>query len=189
MEKVLLFLAEGFEEVEAVTPVDFLRRAGIDVTIAGIGGLEITGAHGIKITADVELKQIEDGVISPDDYDGIILPGGMPGAENIASEKKVINLIESFNNEGKVIAAICASPGVILPKTGVLDGRKATAYPGFEAQFGKDVKAQKARLVTDGNIVTSMGPGTAAEFAIELVRIFADNEKAEEIRKATLQMF
>ena len=185
MKKVLVFLAEGFEEVEAVTPIDFLRRAGVEVTTAGIGGKYITGGHGISVEADVELSGLKSGEV----FDGLVFPGGMPGASNIAAEPGILSMITEYNRRGAVIAAICASPGVILAKTGVLDGRTATCYPGFEKNFGPSTKFSSERLVTDGNIVTSRGAGTAAEFSIELIKIFADHQTAENIKKGTIQNF
>ena len=185
MKRVLLFLARGFEEVEAVTPIDYLRRAGVEVTTIGIGGRMIDGAHGISIEADTVLSELE----GAEDYDGLVFPGGMPGAENIAVEERVLKLIDSFNRKGKIIAAICASPGVILAGTTVLDGKKATAYPGFEKKFGADTEFSSERVVRDGNIVTSRGAGTAAEFAIELIKIFTGEETAQSIKDGTLQNF
>ena len=190
MKKVLLFLADGFEEVEAVTPIDFLRRAGIKVTTVGVNGETINGAHDIIIKADVSLdKLLKDKDNLSEVYDGLVFPGGMPGAENIAAESDILDLVDKFNHNGKVIAAICASPGVILAGTGVLDGRRATSYPGFEAKFGSSTEASTERVVVDGNIVTSRGPGTAAEFSIELIRIFSDEGIADNIKNGTIQGF
>jgi len=189
MKKVLLFLANGFEEVEAVTPIDFLRRAGVQVTTVGIGGNRIEGAHGIVIEADTSLADFytstgpEDG----DDYDGIICPGGMPGAANIAAEDRILSMIEDYNRQGKIVAAICASPGVILAGTTVLDGRKATCYPGFEKHFGASTEFSTERVVVDHNIITSRGPGTSAEFSIELIRAFTDDKTAEAVKNGTIQ--
>ena len=187
MKKVLLFLAEGFEEVEAVTPVDFLRRAGVEVVTVGIGGSRVSGAHGIRIEADTVLPDISDVSKTAEGYDGLVFPGGMPGAENIAAEKIVSELIEAFNARGRIIAAICASPGVVLAGTGVLDGRKATCYPGFESRFPGSARPSEDRVVIDGNIITSRGPGTAAEFSIELIRQLAGDKAAEQIKTGTLQ--
>ena len=185
MKKVLLFLAKGFEEVEAVTPIDFLRRAGIEVTTIGIGGRMIDGAHGISIEADTVLPELE-GVEA---YDGLVFPGGMPGAENIAADERVLKLVNLFHGKGKLIAAICASPAVVLAGTGVLNGRQATCYPGFENKFGSEISFSSERVVRDGNIITSRGPGTAAEFAVELIRYLADEETAIKIKEGTLQAF
>ncbi len=187
MKKLLLFLAEGFEEVEAVTPIDFMRRAGIGVVTVGIGVNPVSGAHGIKIEADIGLSDITDAAAAAETYDGLVFPGGMPGAENIAAEKIVSEMIEAFNEQSKIIAAICASPGVILAGTSVLDGRKATCYPGFESRFSNSTQPSDERVVIDGNIITSRGPGTAAEFSIELIRQFAGDKTANQIRTGTLQ--
>lgn len=189
MKKVVVFLADGFEEVEAVTPIDFLRRAGINVTTVGIGKDDIEGAHNILVKSDMKLADLLKQDNIADEYDGLIFPGGMPGAENIAAERDILELVDDFNARKKLIAAICASPGVILAKTGALNGKKATSYPGFEAMFGKTTVAEDKRVVVDGNLVTSRGPGTAAEFAVELIRILSDENTAEDIKNGTLQNF
>ncbi|MDC7227436.1 MAG: DJ-1/PfpI family protein [Spirochaetales bacterium] len=185
MKKVIIFLAEGFEEVEALTPIDFLRRAEVDVTTVGIGGKSVLSAHGVRVEADTALSELGNTEI----FDGLVCPGGMPGATNIAAADEVTDLIAEFNRQGKTVAAICASPGIVLAGTGVLDGRQATCYPGFEEHFSSKTVFSEKRVVIDGNIITSRGPGTSAEFAIELVKIFADAEAAEAIRKGTLQNF
>src|SRR3989338_11700711 len=162
-KKVLIILAEGFEEIEAVTPIDVLRRAGAEVTSAGLSGKVVSGAHGIKFEADIPLDDYRD---SPD---AIILPGGMPGARNLAESKKVADFIKKMNSQKKIIGAICAAPALALSPTGVLDGKKATCYPGFESNFSKSVKFSQERVVTDGNVITSKGPGSALEFSVKLV--------------------
>lgn len=180
MKKIALLLAEGFEEVEAVTPADFLDRAGIKVIITGVSGKTIKGAHGITITADYTLAEL------PKDIDGVIIPGGMPGSANVASSDPAISLIKNVNREGKLIAAICAAPALVLEKAGVIAGKKATCYPGYEKKFTRTTFSNE-RVVVDGNVVTSRAPGTAAEFALTLVEILAGKEAAEKIFNATLQ--
>lgn len=189
MKKVLVFLAQGFEEVEAVTPVDFLRRAEVDVTTVGVGGKMMTGAHNIAVQADITLAELLGSGSVVDSYDGIVFPGGLPGAENLAAEGDILKLVDDFNERKKIVAAICASPGVILTKTGALEGKSATSYPGFEADFGPATTAETSRVVVDGNLITSRGPGTSAEFAIELIKVFTDEKTAEEIKNGTLQNF
>lgn len=182
MAKIALLLAEGFEEVEAVTPADFLDRAGVEVLITGITGKRIKGAHGITISAEYTLSEL------PGDIDGVVIPGGMPGSENVAASDPAIDLIKRLNREGKLVAAICAAPAVVLEKAGVLEGKQATCYPGFEKRFTKTAFSNE-RVVVDGNIVTSRAPGTAAEFALTLVGILAGKEEVEKIYQATLQVF
>ncbi|HUV07784.1 MAG TPA: DJ-1 family glyoxalase III [Spirochaetia bacterium] len=177
---IALLLAEGFEEVEAITPVDFLRRAGVDVRLVGIGGRLIKGAHDVAIQADMS---IED---APQDVDGVILPGGMPGAENIAGSPEALSLIRRMHRQGKLVAAICAAPAVALMKAGILEGRKVTCYPGFESRLA-GCEFVEDRVVIDGNIVTSRGPGTAAEFALALIEILTDRETSRDIHGKTLQ--
>jgi 4-methyl-5(b-hydroxyethyl)-thiazole monophosphate biosynthesis len=182
MKKIALLLAEGFEEVEAVTPADFLSRAGVKVFVTGVTGKSVQGSHGIRITADMTVPEL------PGDIDGVVIPGGMPGAANVASSDPAITLIKKLHREGKLVAAICAAPAVVLEKAGVLTGKKATCYPGFEKEFTRTTFSSE-RVVVDGNIVTSRAPGTAAEFALTLVEILAGKKAAEKIYDATLQMF
>ncbi len=177
---IALLLADGFEEVEAITPADFLRRAGVEVRLVGIGGSVVTGGHGIAVTADTTIDEISE---IPD---GIIVPGGMPGAENVAASEKALELIRNTFDAGKLVAAICAAPAVVLQKAGVLTGRKVTCYPGFESRLdGCDFSAE--RVVIDGNLITSRGPGTAAEFAVKLVETLVGAEAASDIHRKTLQ--
>ena len=181
MKKVALILAPGFEEVEAVTPLDFLRRVGIDVFVGGVGAGEISGAHGIVIKCDGTLGD------APKDCDGVVIPGGIPGAPNIAASKEARALIQAVYDRGGLVAAICASPALVLGKTGILSGRRATCYPGFEEHFDKKVRHVQDRVVKDGNVITSQGPGTAAGFAIEIIRYLLGDEAAGNIHGATLQ--
>jgi len=184
MKTALLFLAEGFEEVEAVTPIDFLRRAGIKVETVGIGGPEITGGHGIQITADITFSDLDEVLL--DSADILIFPGGMPGASNIAAEKRVISIIQEFNRKGKLIAAICASPAVILSPSGVLEGRSATCYPGMEKAFSSGTTYSSERVVVDRNIVTSRGPGTAMVFSYVIVKLLEGRLVAEDLIEKAL---
>ena len=180
MKKIAVLLADGFEEVEAVTPIDFLRRAGIDVVTAGVTGKTVTGAHGVKISADAVVGGLPAGL------DGVVLPGGMPGAQNIADSAEAVDLIRKILAAGKLVGAICAAPAVVLGAHGLLQGRRFTCYPGFE----RDVRGASFtpdRVVADGNLITSRGPGTAAEFALALIEKLAGREEAEKIRKGTLQ--
>lgn len=179
-KKVLVVLADGFEEIEAITPIDVLRRAGLEVTTAGVGKQRITGAHGIAVEADVVLEKY-DGV-----PDAIVLPGGQPGADNLAKSEALKKLLKRVNEKQNLIGAICAAPAVVLAPQGYLDGRSATCYPGFEGRLGPKTSFKLDRVVSDGNVVTSRGPGSAFEFALELVKRLAGPEKAESVSKAML---
>ncbi|MBI3999896.1 MAG: DJ-1/PfpI family protein [Candidatus Omnitrophica bacterium] len=180
VKKVLVILAEGFEEIEAITPIDVLRRAGVEVTLAGLGSQIVAGAHGVKFQADVALN----------DYHGLpdamILPGGMPGAKNLGESKKVAELIKKMNSQNRIVSAICAAPALALAPTGILDGKRATCYPGFEENFSGAITFSTDRVVTDGNIITSRGPGSALEFALELVEKLVGKEKAETLSEGML---
>lgn len=179
-KKVLILLADGFEEIEAVTPIDVLRRAGLEVTVAGVSGLEVTGAHSVRIRADVELASYQ-GV-----PDAVILPGGMPGAKNLVESKQVLELVKKVYEQKKVVGAICASPAVVLTPTGILEGKKATCYPGFEGELPSSVTFCEERVVVDGNVITSRGPGTALEFALNLVEQLVGKRDAAQLREGML---
>lgn len=174
-KRVLVILAEGFEEIEAITPIDVMRRAELDVTVAGLGGTVVTGAHGIAIRADIELAAFTG---TPD---AIVLPGGMPGASNLAASPAVSALIQKTFEAKKIVAAICASPAVVLAPLGVLDGKKATCYPGFEERFGPRTEKTTDRVVREGNVITSRGPGTAFEFSLALVSELVGKSAAERL--------
>jgi 4-methyl-5(b-hydroxyethyl)-thiazole monophosphate biosynthesis len=180
MQTIAVFLADGFEEVEGITQIDFLRRAGLKVITAGIGKTTITGGHEIQVQADVEISDLQT------DLDGVVIPGGKTGAENIARSEKAISRIQKLFNSGKLIAAICASPAVVLSPAGVLTGKKATCYPGFENRL-TDSTFVEDRVVVEGNVITSRGPGTAAEFAEAIVRYLIGDEAARDLHERTLQ--
>ena len=178
---IALLLAHGFEEVEALTPVDLLRRAGLDVRLVGVGATVVQGGHGIRVEADTTLDDLDI-----DQVEGLILPGGGEGTENLARSKGVLDLVRELFARGNLVAAICAAPAVVLQGTGVLKGRRVTCYPGFEDRLS-GCSFLEDRVVVDGNLVTSRGPGTAAEFSLALIEILVDRGAAEEIRIATLQ--
>ncbi|MBI9104049.1 MAG: DJ-1/PfpI family protein [Spirochaetales bacterium] len=180
MKKVIVFLADGFEEVEAVTPIDFLRRAECDVFIAGVTGKMVEGAHGLLVEADGLISDI------PQDADAVVIPGGMPGAENIADSAAALNIISSVFDRGGLVASICASPGVVLSRIPILNTRKATCYPGFQKYFPDDATYLEESVVVDGNLITSRGPGTALSWAIELVKYLAGDEVADNLMKGAL---
>jgi len=183
-KKAIVLLAEGFEEVEALTPIDYLRRAGVEVTAAAIGdSLTVKGRWtGLKVTADAPLAEIAKGGSG---WDAVILPGGMPGASNLAASKETGALLKDMAACGKLICAICASPALVLSPLGLLAGKKFTCYPGMEEKV-KDGKWQEDRVVIDGNIITSRGAGTAGEFAIAIIEKLIDKAAAQKIADAVL---
>lgn len=172
---IYVFLANGFEEIEALAPVDFLRRVGVDVLTVGVSGKYCRGAHGINVEADI----LAEDVVLNEKVDGIILPGGMPGAENLDKSPLVQNAIDFCVENNKIISAICAAP-FIIGKKGVLNGKKATCFPGFEKYLeGAEVLAEG--VVTSGNIITAKGAGVAWEFGAAIGEKLAGKEKCSEI--------
>ncbi len=174
---VLIPLAEGFEEIEAVTLIDVLRRAKLDVVVVSIANENVMGAHNLLIKSDALLINISD---LPD---AIVLPGGMPGAENLKNSDLLIDLIKKANDQGRLIAAICAAPSLVLSLSGVLDNKRATCYPGFQENFPSSVKFSENSVVVDGNIITSRGPGTAMEFALEIVSNLCGDSTSESLKR------
>ena len=175
MKKVYVFLADGFEDVEALIPVDVLRRGGVDVTTVSISDFPlVTSAHGVNIEADIMFEQ---GDFS--DADLIFLPGGMPGASNLFDHKGVCKVVVDQFAAGKKVAAICAAPGVVLGQLGILEGKKATCYPGFEQML--DGATYTADLVTvDGNVTTAEGPAAAFPYAYELLSQLVSKEVSDQ---------
>ena len=174
-----IFLAEGFEEIEALCPLDLMRRAGIEVRTIGIGSKYIKGAHGICVEADI--VDTEYSYSSPD---MVFLPGGMPGTLNLAASEVVTGAIKKAYAEGKYIAAICAAPS-ILGDMGLLQGKEAICYPGFEDRL-TGAKLSKARVVRDGKIITAAGMGAALDFGLLIVEVFCGAEKAAALRAAVI---
>lgn len=180
MKKVSVFFADGFEEVEGLTAVDLLRRAGAEVTMVSIGeSLEITGSHKISVKADRLFDREEERKA-----DLLVLPGGQPGTTNLKAHGELKELLQEFDREGKKLAAICAAP-TVLGNAGILEGRRATCYPGCEDGLGGAVICEE-RVVVDGSITTSRGVGTAIAFALSLIEQLYDKEKSEEIRKSII---
>lgn len=179
-KNAVVILAPGFEEIEAVTPIDMLRRADVEVTVAGVGGTSIVGSHGICVQCDIALDALEG---TPD---LVVLPGGLPGSENLGNSHDVRALTEKVHQNGGVCAAICAAPALTLAKFGMLDDREATCYPSFEKHFDPSTRHSEARVVVDGSVVTSRGAGTSMEFALQLVTLLAGEEKAEALRQGVL---
>ena len=175
-----VFLAEGFEEIEALAPVDILRRAGVEVYTVGVGAKVVTGAHKIPVVADVM-----DCEIAPDhDCEGVILPGGMPGTLNLEKAESVGRFLKFATDNGRLIGAICAAPSILGHK-GLLDGKKAVCFPGFEEQLGKAEVCADA-VIRDGNIITACGAGAALKFGFELVRYICGDGSAEHYKDAML---
>ncbi len=176
---VYLFLAEGFEEIEALTPVDYLRRAGIDVTTVGVGGEYITGAHGITVKADVCDCDI---CAECADIDMVVLPGGMPGTLNLKASEKVNAFIDKAVEKDAYIAAICAAPS-ILGEKGLLQGKKAICYPGFEDKL-LGATVCDCQAVTDEKTITARAAGAAAEFAFELIAALKNRDAANAVKSS-----
>ena len=179
-KKVLVILADGFEEIEAIVPIDVLKRAELDVVLAGLNGKEVTGSHGLRVHVDILLSEYRD---LPD---AVILPGGLPGAKHLEESEPVLVLLKRMNQQKKLVGAICASPAFALTRSGILKGRKATCYPGFERRFSKETTFLEDRVVIDQNITTSRGPGSALEFALALVEQLVSKEKAQSLQEALL---
>ena len=170
-----VFLANGFEEIEALATVDLLRRAGVEVVTVGVGSKMPVGAHGIAVCADIEEDKLALSTI-----DGVVLPGGMPGTTNLEASAVVLATIAYAAEHGMLLAAICAAPSV-LGHGGYLCGKKATCYPGFESELIDAILCDDG-VVTDGNIITASGAGVAVDFALELVRYLVSAETADAIR-------
>lgn len=176
---VYVFFADGFEELEALSPVDVLRRAGVSVTTVGVGSRQITGAHQIPILCDTTTEELQ---IS--DPEMIVLPGGMPGTTNLEASAVVMSALDKALAEGKWIAAICAAPS-ILGHRGILKGKKAICFPGFEDAL-EGAALSKEPVCIDGNIITAKGAGVALEFALTLVACLKGKEAARTL-KETMQ--
>ena len=172
---VVIFLAQGFEETEALAPADLLRRAGIEVKLVGIGGMEITGSHGITVRADLTDEELDFS-----DLEMMVLPGGLPGATNLEESRTVQSFLTFCQENDRWIAAICAAP-YILGRRGLLQGRRATCYPGYEKEFAGGTYTG-APVERDGKIITARGAGVALEFGLALVAALQDQEAADRIK-------
>lgn len=180
MKKVALFLANGFEEIEALGTVDILRRAQIPVVTVSITDKKVvTGAHNIPVTADATFSETDFS-----DIDILVLPGGMPGAKHLNEHEGLKELIAEYNSEGKQIGAICAAP-MVLGGLGILDGKRATAYPGFEPEL-IGAKVTGENVVVDGNITTGKGPGLVFEFGLRLVEQIAGLQTRRGVQEGLL---
>jgi 4-methyl-5(b-hydroxyethyl)-thiazole monophosphate biosynthesis len=180
MSTAVVVLAEGFEEIEAITQIDVLRRAGVDVTVVGLQSGVIEGAHGIGVVAEASIEEFAG------EPDLVVLPGGLPGSTNLGDSEAVVDLLRRQHQSGRAIGAICAAPAFAPVKAGVLDGKRATCYPSFEAHFNDSTTAVEDRVAVDGNLITSRGPGTALEFAYALVEHLEGKATADGLRSAML---
>lgn len=182
---IALLLADGFEEIEALTPLDILRRGGVDVKTVAVVGDDakngfITGAHGITVKCDFTLS-----CVSPEDFDSVILPGGMPGSLNLDGSPFVDEILRFVQNEGGRIAAICAAP-LVLGRRNLLKNKRACCYPGFENELvGADVSFDG--VVTDGNITTARGMGVALDFALELLSLYKGKASADKVASSIIK--
>lgn len=178
---VYMFLAEGFEEVEALCPLDLIRRAGVQIVTVGVGTKVVRGSHGIEVIADITTTEAEK-MIEKNPPEMVILPGGLPGTTNLQSDRVVNLFIEEAEKKGAYLAAICAAP-LILGELGLLSGKEAICYPGFEKHL-KGAKISESKVVTDGKYITGKGMGVALEFGLALVTALVSKEKADELHAA-----
>ena len=178
MNKIAVFLAEGFEEIEALTVADLCRRAGMKVIMAAVGNTRmVEGSHGICVKADGLFEDVDF-----DSLDMLVLPGGMPGTRNLEAHEGLMEQVDRFYNEGKFVAAICAAPS-ILGHRGIVKGRRACCYPGYEEHMdGAEVVYEPA--VIDGNVITGRGMGCAVSFALAIISHFCGQDKAAELAEA-----
>jgi len=207
MPRVGVFLAPGFEEIEAFTVIDYLRRANIDVIVVSVpeenslrNEIVVVGSHSITIIADNTIKDFIE-KMDGGEPDAVYFPGGMPGATNLAANQYLFQLITKMDRKGLLVSAMCASPAVVLAQTGILANRKWTCYPGMEQNLpiycGSDVKARELTensehisdvpFVFDNNLLTGRGPGTAEQFAMKLVELLTDSATAKRIHDTSCQ--
>lgn len=180
MKTIFVFLADGFEEIEALAPVDILRRAGLSAkTVSVMDEQVVAGAHGVPVLADVMFDEI-----NAEDAEMILLPGGLPGATNLDAHQGLSQMILDFAKEEKPLAAICAAP-LVFGNRGLLEGKKATCYPGFETYL-KGAQYTAALVEKDGNFITGKGPGAAMEFAFAIVEKYCGMDKVNELKQGMM---
>ncbi len=177
---IYIFLADGFEEIEALTPLDILRRAGLEAITVGIDKKIITGAHGISVVCDTDTR-----AFTPTQCDMVILPGGMPGTNNLNASRTVHQALDIASKDGAYIAAICAAP-IILGDRGELNGKNAVCYPGFENRLSGATVVDRGVCV-DGKIITARGMGVATEFALTLLSLLLGEDSARKIAKQIMK--
>jgi len=176
--KILVPLAHGFEEIEAVTVIDVLRRADLDVTVAGLSAGPQRGARGIVVQPDAELGELDLGA-----FDVVVLPGGLAGTESLMKDERVLGLVRRLEGEGRLTAAICAAP-MVLAAAGIERGLELTSHPSVRRRLGRAVVRDEPRVLRSGSVLTSQGPGTAMEFALALVSELVGPERAQELASA-----
>lgn len=187
MKKAVVFIADGTEEIEVITPVDYLRRAAVQVTLVSVSqSRTVTASHGVSINADMTLESyLSAGEELPD---AVVVPGGMPGTTNIAECRAAVDFVSQMNDAGKLVCAICAAPGLVLPLTGALKGKSWTCYPGCEEKAGEFVKTHKDEaFVHDANLITGRGPGAAEQFSMEIVRTLTGDAIFTKIKEGSMQ--
>ncbi len=172
---VYILLADGFEEVEAVTPIDALRRAGVEVSLVGVTGMTVAGSHGISVKADADIRDI-----SPETCEAIIVPGGLRGVQNIKASDKALEAIKQAHGAGKYVCAICAGP-TVLAGLGITDGKRAVCYPGMEDEMGGATMVPGASAIVDGNVITGRSAGTAWDFAFAILSALRGEEAAKKV--------
>lgn len=177
-KNVYVFLAEGFEEIEAVATIDLLRRAGLPTHIVAVGiEPHVTGAHGLAVQADLSISEVYS-----EDVSALVLPGGLPGVTNLASSHRLEQLLREAHHEGKLIAAICAAPS-ILGRLGMLEGREAIAYPGFESEL-RGAKISEQPVIQSGNLITAKAAGYTLDFALAIIAELEGSARAQEVASA-----
>ena len=177
---IAILLADGFEEIEALTPLDILRRAGLDARTVAIGSKIAVGSHGIAVVCDMTADEVKT-----EELTAVIFPGGMPGSLNLDASPFSSVAIEAVKKNGGIIAAICAAP-LVLGRRGLLEGKRAVCYPGFENELIGASVPEEVGVVTDGNIITAKGMGVATDFSLALVEKILGKEKADEIARAII---
>ena len=194
MKTAAVFFADGFEEIEALSPVDYLRRAGIEVYTVAVPSPTtqdpyiVTGSHKVPVIADLTLEEYLDSC-KDGTPDCVVCPGGMPGASNLAASKALLKHLEECFDEGKLVGALCASPAVVLGNTKILTGKKWTCYPEMQNNAKPEYLENYSNevFISDGNLVTGRGPGASEQFAMELVSIMCGNEISKKVHDASQQ--
>ena len=194
MKKALVFISDGSEEIEAITPLDYLRRAGVQLTLAAAGTWSMEGerplvkcSHGLEVLAESSVDAL--GPDAADEFDAVVVPGGMPGSAKFADDERLISLLDAFEEKGKLVCAICAAPALVLSRTKALCGKKWTCYPGMADQAAAfaDSYEDGKPFVHDANVITGRGPGAAEEFAMEIVKTLCGEEVAGKIKAGAVQ--
>ena len=175
---VYILLADGFEEVEAISPADALRRARVEVALVGVTGMTVTASHGLRVAADVSLADID-----PASCEALIVPGGLRGVQNLKSSPAALAAIKAAYQAGRLVCAICAGP-TVLAQLGILEGKRAVCYPGMEGELTDAVPRPGARVVTDGQVITGRSAGTSWDFALTILAALRGAEAAEKVASA-----